>query len=177
MHSTTLGIHNGAFNATFTEHCAGKTAPFHVIYRKEGYAHQDEVAAPYAAQDRDNVEWNYKISRDKLAHKMGLSEIASYELFKDDHVDKVYGVRFSDGSRQSDYTISQLQGLLGDKNLKSSDFVVSSSDDNLSFTGHGVGLGTGLCVFSAEKMANKGKNAADILSHFFPHTSIVCLDQ
>src|SRR3989338_2672066 len=41
------GYDEGLFDATYTQHSAGKTVPYHLIYRKEGYAPHQGVEAPF----------------------------------------------------------------------------------------------------------------------------------
>jgi SpoIID/LytB domain protein len=52
----------------------------------------------------------------------------------------------------------------------------SASADDLRFTGSGWGHGVGLSQYGARAMADAGSSATEILSHYFPGTSIRHID-
>lgn len=166
---------NTPFMATWTEHCAGKTAAFHNIFRKDLNAPKDGVEAPLAALDRKDTRWSYVISQDKLATILGMNKITSVELFQDTKSEKVYGVRFGDGTQKTDFDFFTLQQKVGKKFLQSNDFTASVRDNEVHFNGFGKGHGVGLCLYSASTMAQNGDMAIKILSKFFPQTFIVNL--
>jgi stage II sporulation protein D len=61
---------------------------------------------------------------------------------------------------------------LGWNILKSSSFDVTRSGGNFVFRGKGFGHGLGLCQEGAHAMADRGASYRQILSHYFPGTSI-----
>jgi stage II sporulation protein D len=158
------------FATTWTEHSAGKTAPYSSIFRKDVDAPTKGVEAPHAALARNESKWSYQIGKKTLAHLLGVSQIKSCELFIDQSSSKVYGIRFKDGEASFDLDFVTLQQKLGDKHLLSSDFTVSMKDDAVVFNGFGKGHGVGLCLYSANALAQNGENAVKILSKFFPET-------
>jgi SpoIID/LytB domain protein len=96
---------------------------------------------------------------------------------------KVLGMVFDSSSYQDhyqftkkDFKVIHFQELLGEKDLKSTEFSVQYSDNVFSFVGYGEGPGTGLCLYSAQEMAKRGKNAAQILDMFFPESRITFMD-
>ncbi len=164
------------FAATWTENSAGKTAPYNTIFRKETLAPHKGVVASLAALTRTESKWSYKIGKRTLAHLFGMHEISSIELFVDKISSKVYGLRVNDGPHSHDIDYLTLQDKLGPLNLKSSDFTVSLQDDFVLFTGFGKGHGVGLCLYSANALAQNGENAVKILAKFFPETYLYNLD-
>ncbi|MDP4116535.1 MAG: SpoIID/LytB domain-containing protein [Bacteroidota bacterium] len=56
--------------------------------------------------------------------------------------------------------------------LKSSNFDIEMSGDEITFTGTGYGHGVGLCQYGAIGMAKEGKDYKEILEHYFPGTTI-----
>jgi SpoIID/LytB domain protein len=56
--------------------------------------------------------------------------------------------------------------------LKSNDFNILVQNDQIVFKGFGEGTGVGLCLFSANAMADKGDKAPKILSAFYPDTQL-----
>lgn len=170
-------LHSDApFATTWTEHSAGKTAPYSQIFRKEAYAPEQGVEAPHAALARESSKWNYHIGRKTLAHLFNLSQITALELFVDKTSGKVYGIRAKDGKETSDMDFLTLQERLGNSHIKSSDFSVTLKEDSVVFQGYGSGHGVGLCLYSATALAQNGENAVKILSKFFPDTYLYNLD-
>jgi stage II sporulation protein D len=60
------------------------------------------------------------------------------------------------------------------RKLKSANFQIETWDDSWAFlSGRGWGHGVGMCQCGAEGMARKGKNAEQILSHYYPESKIL----
>lgn len=176
MKSKSYGIQDGFFNATFTEHCGGKTAPFHLIHRIEGHAYRKPIESPIAMANRNQTHWTHKIVMDELAAKLGLDSISSFEVHADKDSGKVYGVKFEHKNEVVDLNFEKLQALLGSDKIKSTDFVAKHKDNVIVFEGYGEGTGVGACLYTAEEMAERGSNAAQILEVFFPNTYIAYMD-
>lgn len=61
--------------------------------------------------------------------------------------------------------------------IKSANFNIEKWDDSWAFvSGRGWGHGVGMCQCGAEGMARKGKNAQQILSHYYPGSKISKID-
>ena len=168
--------HDLPFAATWTQHCAGKTAPYSSIFRKDVLAPEKGVTAPHAALARQESKWTYQIGKKTLAHLLDIPQIKSVELFIDQASSKVYGLRIKDGSESYDIDFLTLQARLGANHLQSSDFTVALKDEAIVFTGFGKGHGVGLCLYSASALAQNGENAVKILSKFFPETYLYNLN-
>ncbi len=174
LHSENGG--NVPFATAWTEHSAGKTAPYSSIFRKENFAPEKGVEAPHAALSRNEAKWSYQIGKKTLSHLLDIPQIKSVDLFVDKESSKVYGIRFKDGAESYDIDFLTLQARLGASHLKSSDFTVTLKDDAVVFSGYGAGHGVGLCLYSAAVHAQNGDNAVKILSKFFPDTFLYNLD-
>jgi stage II sporulation protein D len=166
---------NVPFMATWTEHCAGKTAALHEVFRKDLNAPKDGVEAPLASLDRKDTRWSYSISAEKLASMLNMNKITSVEAFLEKKSEKVYALRFGDGTQKNDFDFFTLQKKLGRKFLQSNDFTISLKDNEVHFSGFGKGHGVGLCLYSASTMAQNGDMAIKILSKFYPNTFITNL--
>lgn len=164
------------FATTWTENSAGKTAPYSQIFRKDTFAPNKGVEAPWAALARQKSKWSYQIGRKTLAHLLNVHQVSALELFVDKSSSKVYGVRVKDGSQHIDLDFLTFQNHLGATHLQSSDFTVSLKEDTVLFTGFGQGHGVGLCLYSANALAHNGENAVKILSKFFPETYLYNLN-
>ncbi|MGM0440643.1 MAG: SpoIID/LytB domain-containing protein [Chlamydiota bacterium] len=161
------------FAARWTDHSAGKTAPFHLIFRHEGGALQEGVEVPVAALNREDSEWSYKTTKaelESLTHSGRLKEI---ELYTDPQSKKVYNVRLVEEQGDEDYDFLSFQHLLGVDRLQSSDFNVDIEGEKVIFNGYGKGPGVGICLYAAQNMSNNGEDAASILMTFFPEARIV----
>jgi len=172
MKAKNYGILNGFFNATYTDHCGGKTVPYHLIYRKEGHSTRKAIESPLALANRNETHWMHRVDMDTLAEKLGWDAITSYEVYIDNYTGKVYGMKFQSKDETRDLDFVKLQALLGESKLKSTDFKVVQKDNSIVFEGYGRGLGVGACLYTADEMANRGHNAAEILEMFFPSTFI-----
>lgn len=170
------GGKNLPFAAVWTEHSAGKTAPYLSIFRKDGYAPQKGVEAPHAALVRQESKWSYQIGKKTLAHLLDVPQVQAIESFVDKNSNKVYALRVKDGSEVYDIDFVELQHRLGSKHLQSSDFTITIKDDAVVFNGFGKGHGVGLCLYSASALAQNGENAVKILSKFFPETYLYNLN-
>lgn len=168
--------HNFPFPTAWTEHSAGKTAPYSTLFRKDIFAPEKGVEAPHAALSRQEAKWTYQLGRKTLSYLLGVQEIKSIELFVDSSSSKVYGIRIKDSAETYDIDFFTLQNRLGHAHLQSSDFTVVLKEETVHFTGYGKGHGVGLCLYSANALAQNGENAVKILSKFFPETYLYNLN-
>lgn len=60
--------------------------------------------------------------------------------------------------------------------LRSADFDITISGDNIIFTTRGYGHGVGMSQYGANGMAKEGYSYRDILSHYYPNTNIKSID-
>lgn len=161
--------------AKWTEHSAGKTASFNNIFRKNTDTSQIGMNVPIAALDRDNTHWKYKISKEKFSNIFNIKKFDDIKLFQEKFSSKVYGLKIISDSMEKDITFFDLQKKLGKKNIQSTDFTISIHDKYVHFDGYGKGHGVGLCSYSCSQMAQRGKNASEILPLFFQETSVVSI--
>ncbi|MBY0529494.1 MAG: SpoIID/LytB domain-containing protein [Rhabdochlamydiaceae bacterium] len=159
------------FAATWTEDSAGKTADFAAMFRRS-VATPRGVQAPFALRDREKHHWSFSLSRQELSKLLQTDKITSIDLFQDKQSEKVYAVKIQDTRGSHNIDFIQLQKALGEKRLKSSDFTIQFHGENITFNGYGQGYGVGLCLYSANAMAEHGENAKKILATFFPETKL-----
>ena len=170
-----LNGENKPFAALWTENSAGKTAPFHTIFRKDYWAPKLGVEAPHAMLQRDESKWNLTISKKELAQLLSMEQVQKIELFTDSFSGKTYALKITDSNKSQDIDFVNFQKLIGEDKLISNDMQILMKVDNVVFTGYGKGCGVGLCLHSAKQMALNGDNAAKILSKFFPDTFLLNL--
>lgn len=70
---------------------------------------------------------------------------------------------------ENNFSGKKVRELLG---LRSADFDISISDNNANITTRGYGHGVGMSQYGANGMANAGYGYKDILSHYYPGTTL-----
>ncbi len=171
-HHLILQYQGTPFAARWTENSAGKTAPYGIFFRKDGAGPQLGTDAPLAAKGRSNFSWSVTLSKSELTKLTGVDKIEGIEAFTDKNSGKVYGIRLK-GTGTRDMDFLAFQEAIGSQRLQGSDFTVSTNGDAVTFRGYGKGAGVGLCIYSAEQMAQHGLGATQILSAFYPSAQMV----
>lgn len=104
---------------------------------------------------------------DTISNKLGLN-------LNNDSVISI--LSYTDGGNIKEININgnnfsgkKVRELLG---LRSTDFDISISDNNANITTRGYGHGVGMSQYGANGMANAGYNYKDILSHYYPGTTL-----
>lgn len=159
------------FASTWNKNCAGKTASFQSIFRKNTCTPKG-VESHLAAKDRDEHHWSLSIETEKLASVAKTNRVTELDLFVDHHSNKVYAIRVKDGSHSEDIDFITLQKALGEDRLLSNDFTVSLKGNLIIFEGYGEGTGVGVCIYSACQMSERGDLAPKILAEFYPYTHL-----
>lgn len=104
---------------------------------------------------------------DTISNKLGLS-------LNNDSVINI--LSYTDGGNIKEININgnnfsgkKVRELLG---LRSADFDISISDNNANITTRGYGHGVGMSQYGANGMANAGYSYKNILSHYYPGTTL-----
>ena len=104
---------------------------------------------------------------DTISNKLGLS-------LNNDSVISI--LSYTDGGNIKEININgnnfsgkKVRELLG---LRSADFDISISDNNVNITTRGYGHGVGMSQYGANGMANAGYSYKNILSHYYPETTL-----
>ena len=104
---------------------------------------------------------------DTISNKLGLS-------LNNDSVISI--LSYTDGGNIKEININgnnfsgkKVRELLG---LRSTDFDICISDNNANITTKGYGHGVGMSQYGANGMANAGYSYKDILSHYYPGTTL-----
>lgn len=165
---TSAELNGISIPAQWTENCAGKTASYSAMYRKFFGDVMPGVESSLAARAREESSWSCTVSKRQLAEIAGLNGISGMSLYTDPFSSKVYAMRFFDGVEAADIDFFVLQEAIGRDRIQSSDFTVSASGTTVTFTGYGKGAGVGLCLYTANALTCRGKDAATVLKAFFP---------
>jgi stage II sporulation protein D len=109
--------------------------------------------------------WSHKIRLPKLSSILGLQGIES--VYEENE-----RVIIKSGKKISVFSKNSFREKIGFQVLKSSNFHIRMSKDEVLIEGIGFGHGVGLCQYGAKKMAEEGKNYREILYHYFKGTTI-----
>ncbi len=162
---------NKPFATTWNQNCAGKTASYQSIFRKN-VSSPNGITSAFAQRARKENHWSFSVPRATLAKIAKTNRITGLELYIDSGSEKVYALRVQDGNHQKEIDFFHLQKALQKSNLLSNDFTASIQGDSIIFDGFGEGCSVGLCIYSATQMANRGDSAPEILGTFYPYSHI-----
>lgn len=122
-----------------------------------------------------NYSWAVTISKSEVLQALrkmgvGVSTISSFEVADTDESGRAINFRVGD----TEFSATTFRINVGSTKLKSTlitDIVVSAS--SIAFSGRGYGHGVGLSQWGAKVMADSGKTAEEIISHYFDNIEIV----
>lgn len=108
------------------------------------------------------------ISKSEISSKLGvnLTSISQISINSSTTGGRVNSITIAG----KEFTGVQIRTLLG---LRSADFTVSGSGNNIVFTTKGWGHGVGMSQYGANGMANAGYSYSQILKHYYTGISIV----
>ena len=168
FYSSSCGGHTAS-----SEELTGQPAPSYLqgVSDLDSSGHAYCSGAPY-------FRWKNSVRADAMARIVNipadqLSSIAIVDRWPDGRVKKVVAASPSmtvtlDGRE----FYSRALSVLGYKVIPSALFDISRDGQQFDLVGHGVGHGVGMCQWGARGRADAGVNAGQILSAYFPGTSI-----
>ncbi len=159
------------FPTKWHEHCAGRTASYGAIFRKSTPT-PEGIFSEFATTHRKHTQWSFTLPIATLAKTIKLNRITDIKRYLDPLSHKVYALQIEDGIHRESMSFFDFQQMVGPDQLQSNDFTVAFRGEHLYFEGYGEGDGVGLCLYSANALAQKGEMAPQILAQFFPCTHI-----
>ncbi|NWF52662.1 MAG: SpoIID/LytB domain-containing protein [Nitrospirae bacterium] len=133
---------------------------------------------PYLRSVESNCEispfwvWSRKISVSEIEDALNIPNIKEIVIKSYTSTKRVKELNIIHGSGTTTIKATDLRKALGWNLLPSTFFTILHEGDSILFEGRGYGHGVGLCQWSALQMAREGKNYREILSFFFPRTTI-----
>lgn len=167
-----LHFNKKPFAATWGENLAGRSVSYRSIFRK-AVPSPDGVDHLPSLDNKNKSKWKYSLALANLADQLGIPPIQGIDLFRAEHTSKIYAIRFITERKKFDIGIADFQRRIGSNNLLSNDFQAIIKGKKVYFLGYGKGLGSGLCLASAEILAKRKASLERILSTHFPHTQLV----
>lgn len=155
--------------ALYHSTCGGKTEnPEDVFGKSYPYLKSVESScdlSPYA-------EWERRIQLSEIERALHISGIKGISIKSYTSSNRVKQLAIKTHSGTTTVNATDIRKALGWKTLPSTNFTISRDGDSIIFEGKGYGHGVGLCQWSALKMAREGKNYKEILSFFYPGTTV-----
>lgn len=149
--------------------CGGETEdPREVFGRKYPYLRPVKSKcdlSPYRV-------WEREIPLKEISKALGVPVVRGLSIRSYTSTGRVRTLRVSLDRRVTTVYATDLRKMLGWKRLPSTNFTFTRKGNNLFFRGKGYGHGVGLCQWGALEMARDGKNYRQILSFYYPGTTI-----
>lgn len=133
---------------------------------------------PYLRPVESNCEispywvWSRKIPLPEIEDVLNIQCIKEIEIRSYTSTKRAKELTVIHCSGSTTIRATDLRKALGWTRLPSTLFSISKDGNSIVFEGKGYGHGVGLCQWSALQMAREGKNYKEILSFFFPGTTI-----
>ena len=182
-------------DARFYKCCGGKTERFSTAWADVDYpyltVHEDpwcdthdkailgQVLNDYDLETEDFHDWTVRYDRKELAalitRKSGvdIGDLVSLEPLERGGSGRIKRLRIT-GTKRTVVVGKELliRRFLSESHLYSSWFDVEMTPDEVILHGHGWGHGVGLCQIGAAVMAASGKTYREILSFYYPGTTL-----
>lgn len=179
----------------FYKCCGGKTEVFATCWEDKDVPYLQSVDCPYCdthdtrvlstvlnnydQETQDFHDWEVRYTAQELGqiiHEksgMDLGEIQDLIPLKRGQSGRIYSLQIV-GSKQTQTIGKELKirRTLSKTCLYSSWFDIEKDAEGFTLRGHGWGHGVGLCQIGAAVMAEQGKHYEEILSYYYPNTTL-----
>ncbi|MBI4823259.1 MAG: SpoIID/LytB domain-containing protein [Nitrospirae bacterium] len=163
-----LTFNGKLIEAFYHSTCGGKTENSEEVFNKE---------RPYLKSVKSECKlspyqiWNRKIPFSEIEDALGIKGISDIQIRSFTSSGRVKELAIITNSN-SVVPATEFRKKLGWKKIPSTDFTLKVDGDLLILDGRGYGHGVGLCQWGAREMARKGKTYKEILSFYYPGTTI-----
>lgn len=164
-----LTFDNRPIAAFFHSTCGGRTENPEDVFGK---------SYPYLRSVQSNCEispywiWERRIQITEIERALNMSGIKVITIKSYTSTKRVKQLDITSDAGITTINATNLRKALGWSRLPSTNFTIVREGDSMIFEGKGYGHGVGLCQWSTQEMAREGKNYKEILSFFYPGTTI-----
>ncbi|MGO1579779.1 MAG: SpoIID/LytB domain-containing protein [Peptoniphilaceae bacterium] len=160
-------------NAIFGSSSGGFTASVEDVWGGNEIPYLKSFEDPYS----NAKKWEFAISLKDLEKKLKnngleLGNIVGIKIKVFDKSKRAKVIEVITNKNVLELSGNKIRSILGSSNLKSTLMTIIITDGNIIFSGTGYGHGVGMSQDGAVQMAKEGKSCRDILSFYFPNTSI-----
>jgi stage II sporulation protein D len=149
--------------------CGGKTENPEEVFGKS-YPYLKSVESPCNLSPY--CKWEREIPREEIERALNIPGIREISIGSYTSTGRVKQLAIRTHSGTIAVNATDLRKALGWSRLPSTKFTLWSKGDLFLFKGSGYGHGVGLCQWGALQMAREGKTYRDILSFYYPGTTI-----
>ncbi len=149
--------------------CGGKTENPGEVFAKN-YPYMKSVESncdlsPYSV-------WERNIRLDEIEKALAIEHIQDISIEAYTSTNRVRQLSIKSGFGITTVNATDFRKALGWNRLPSTNFTLTRTGREITFQGRGYGHGVGLCQWCMLRMAREGKKYAEILSFFYPGTTI-----
>ncbi len=116
--------------------------------------------------------WERRIPFEEIEKSLKITDIKDIRIASYTSTKRVKTIDIMHNGGTLTLKSNDLRKALGWNRLPSTNFTLSRDGSTAVFDGKGYGHGVGLCQWSSLEMARKGMNYREILSYFYPGTTI-----
>jgi stage II sporulation protein D len=149
--------------------CGGKTEnPGEVFAKNYPYMRSVESncdLSPYSV-------WERNIRLDEIEKALAIEHIQDISIEAYTSTNRVRQLSIKSGFGITTVNATDFRKALGWNRLPSTNFTLTRTGREITFQGRGYGHGVGLCQWCMLRMAREGKKYTEILSFFYPGTTI-----
>ena len=169
-HALVLKHENSLVECSFHSTCVGHTASAQSVWGRN-YSYLNSHTCGYCEKS-PTYNWNTSIALSELSKKLGFS-VKSVQIGQKNTDERVKNFIIK-GEKTINLTGQDFRMKISPMAIKSTYITnLSIKNDQLHIGGHGFGHGVGMCQYGALGMAKAGKTFKEILSHYYPQTSLV----
>lgn len=163
-----LTFNGQIIEAFYHSTCGGKTESSEEVFgRKHPYLKSVKSGcnlSPYQS-------WSRKIPFSEIGNALGIKDIRDIKIKSFTSSGRVKELAIITDSNET-IPATEFRKKLGWKRIPSTDFTLKVDSDSVILEGRGYGHGVGLCQWGSREMARKGRTYKEILSYYYPGTTI-----
>jgi stage II sporulation protein D len=179
-----LWFHSEPALAVYTQNCGGKIEAAHAVWPSEQAPYLAVHADPYCLGS-GRAAWSWEVSTEKLRQALASAgmqapaELRQVVVLQRTASGRVRLLSLAGAGRAKLISATSFRfaigRTLGWNTLRSDQYTVESANGQVRFQGRGDGHGVGLCQDGADEMAAQGKSYREILSFYYPGTTVSVL--
>jgi stage II sporulation protein D len=160
----------------FHSNSGGKTETASEIFRGMNQPYLKSVPCRYANKS-PYFTWQLNIKMSEIEAAMSRNgmfsgKIGEVSVYSHTSSGRVRQLKIYGRNKTAIVDAGAFRLAVGGTRFKSTKFTIRRFGQSLSFVGNGYGHGVGLCQWGAKGMADEKRNYKEILSHYYPGTTL-----
>lgn len=175
-HNQVLTLNHSPIKSYFHSRCGGTTETAQTVWNENRGEHKTRVACPYCrkfpATWKASIPWSELFASLKLPSPRVAYAASSLLPAQKTPSGRTTKFLLSNGTSAFKISGDRLRSAIGYEKLKSTVLKWKAGKDEIQFEGVGNGHGVGMCQWGARYLARQGKTYREILSYYYPGTSL-----